>query len=57
MLGFMEEFLSREKFILPKEKIVILSGSPGGEANSVDFVQIYTFKWSFEFCFFSVLPF
>ena len=44
MINYMQQKLSEEGFVNKGEKTVILSGTPGGEANTVDFVQIYHFK-------------
>ena len=44
MINYMQQKLSSEEFLNAGDKVVILSGTPGGEANTVDFVQIYHFK-------------
>ncbi|MBK8394502.1 MAG: pyruvate kinase [Leptospiraceae bacterium] len=44
MINYMQEKLSKEGILKTGDKVVILSGTPGGEANTVDFVQIYHFK-------------
>ncbi len=44
MINYMQQKLSSEEFLKKGDKVVILSGTPGGEANTVDFVQIYHFK-------------
>lgn len=44
MVIHMNEKLKELKLLSVGDKIVILSGSPGGTANSVDFVQIYKIR-------------
>ena len=44
MINYMQEKLSKEGILKTGDRVVILSGTPGGEANTVDFVQIYHFK-------------
>lgn len=44
MINFMNEILKSEGILKEGEKVVILAGAPGGEAYSVDFLQIYTMK-------------
>jgi pyruvate kinase len=44
MINYMQEKLSSDQFLAKEDRVVILSGTPGGEANTVDFVQIYHFK-------------
>lgn len=44
MVNYMNEKMKEIDLLKPKDTVVILSGSPGGTANSVDFVQIYKIK-------------
>ncbi len=44
MINYMQGKLSSEDILKSGDRVVILSGTPGGEANTVDFVQIYHFK-------------
>ncbi len=44
MLNYMEDYLLKEGFVKSGDKVVIVSGAPGGKANSVDFVQIFVCK-------------
>jgi pyruvate kinase len=44
MVNYMNEKMKEISLLEPKDTVVILSGSPGGNANSVDFVRIYKIK-------------
>ncbi|HNM03431.1 MAG TPA: pyruvate kinase alpha/beta domain-containing protein, partial [Leptospiraceae bacterium] len=44
MVNYMNEKSKEMGLLRPGDTIVILSGSPGGHANSVDFVQIYKIR-------------
>lgn len=41
MINYMKEQLLALNIVESGDKVVILSGTPGGQANTVDFVQIY----------------
>ncbi|MCE9500308.1 MAG: pyruvate kinase [Leptospira sp.] len=44
MISFMSRKLIAEKLIEVGDTVVILAGAPGGDANTVDFIQIYKIK-------------
>ncbi|MCB1193950.1 MAG: pyruvate kinase [Leptospiraceae bacterium] len=42
MINYMDEFLKDSEILQPEDKVVILAGTPGGKAQTVDFIQIYS---------------
>jgi pyruvate kinase len=44
MVNYMNEKVKELNLLTTGDSIVILSGTPGGTAKSVDFVQIYKIK-------------
>ncbi|TGK00058.1 pyruvate kinase [Leptospira langatensis] len=44
MIRYMETKLPEDGMLAPGDLVVILSGAPGGEAKSVDFLQIYKIR-------------
>lgn len=44
MINFMNQKLKEENLLKEGDKIVILAGAPGGEAYTVDFLQLYHIK-------------
>lgn len=44
MINFMNEKLKSDQLLKPADKIVILAGAPGGEAYTVDFLQLFAIK-------------
>jgi pyruvate kinase len=44
MINFMSEKLKADGILQPGDKVVILAGAPGGEAYTVDFLQLYKIR-------------
>lgn len=44
MIRYMETKLPEDGMLTAGDIVVILSGAPGGEAKSVDFLQIYKIR-------------
>ncbi|MBE7412050.1 MAG: pyruvate kinase [Leptospiraceae bacterium] len=44
MIGYMSQTLKSENLVKETDTVVILAGAPGGDAYTVDFIQVYKIK-------------